>query len=345
MPVTQSMLPQLLAAYAAENAKGNSAADAAAHDSRTAALQQYLQKGQQEHDLKVKQMEPELAGQKQQSINDVNLDTAEDPRLQSLANEGGSVKVGDLSFGANPYTRAMASQGARTSQQAKALAAEAAKTVKPLSDQASTLQLYNDMLDNPNSYDQKKLQVLGARLVEGPGQRLLDSVVQAMGASGNTLQGTAQDKMNYLMSTAKSGLSPQQINAMRETSFKYHDELAPQYEEARNKFTTYAPQLAPDIAAQGNLQPLIDAQFQTGNRTFDSLSKRREAFKSAAGKNTTLQNPNPIYQQPTSPIDKLKSFFGGGQSAAPAPAAPQQGGLSPEQEARRQELLRKAQGG
>jgi hypothetical protein len=218
---------------------------------------------------------------------------------------------------ADPQAKADAQKASRKSIQAKRLKDVAGKDLKPIIEQLGTLDLYNEMLDNPNAFDQKKLQVLGARLVEGPGQRLLDSVIQAMGANKGTLEGTVQDKMNYLTGQAKAGLPENVRNAMRETSFKYLKELSPQYEETKSKFKAYAPSIAPDL---DDLDDLINTEFATGDRLSSGLSAREKAFLEAAKKRTTLAAHGapsaPQYAEPKSVGDKLKGFFSGALKAA-----------------------------
>lgn len=305
----------------ADGAKAGQAAKAQAEkDARDAALKQLIQGMEGNQKLQEISAKGRTDVDTESGKQDVSIRNL--PRVQAISAvspDASSAKVGDVAIGADPYAKTSAGSANRISMQAKRLSGEA-KGLDPLTHQMETLNLYHQMLDDPNKFDQKKLQVLGARLVEGNGQRLLDSVIQTMGGSKETLAGDVQSKLNYVLGKAKAGIPQEQANAMRDTAIKYQDEMMPQWDAASQKFKAYAPSIAPEVP---NVGGLVDASLGEGTRLQQALNERKQKWTQARAAQAqapaqSFAQGGPSQGAPASLGDKITNWLKGNVPGTPA---------------------------
>lgn len=276
-------------------------------------------------------------------------------RAQELANQNPNAGVTINEGGNVGITRPTPDHTAQDDIKKQNQLAKEGGALKKLSDasfknfdtQFSTIENTHRLLDENSRVADKQIAVNLARLSEGQGQRLLQGVIQAMGAGNTTLQGSAQDKINYVLGTANSGFTPEQRNAIRKNLMGHANELKQQFEDAHDQFTQTAPVIAPNLAANGTLLNAIAPAGLTSKRHIDRLSKREAAYQQqslAAG--SPPAQPSLQFQPPNQGglAGWLKGIAGGiaGGGVQPSIAAPS---MTPEQKAARiQELLNKKNG-
>jgi hypothetical protein len=241
--------------------------------------------------------------------------------MDAATSKGQSIKMGDIGVGQDPTLRLRN----QSSIQSKRLGDFAKQHLKPVGDILESLERTHSLLDVPSAINDKKIGVQMARFVEGPGQRLLERVIQSMGADKGTLEGSAQQKLNWLTGAANSGLTPDQRNKMRESLHQYFDSVAEDYGQAKDKFSAYAPSLGHDLDPVDR-QRMVDSEIGLHDKRLRGLSKRREDYLKQAGTNTEYGKPQPVqHESPTGPIDRLMNWLSPKKQAAPAAPA---GGMS-----------------
>lgn len=311
MPISISQLPTILEANTRANAQPNEAMLQAAHDTREANLRKYLQ-----------QQENVTAGAKQKSINEANLATLNDPRLQDLVREGGSVKAGDLSVGGNPYMR-MAMQGPH---QAAQFLKTAQGAYKGISDQLDSAQATLDSLNQGNAASDKLALINEAHLAAGAGgSRAIKSIMDSL--SGGKTSGMAfQEALNYVQNSPNvSTLQPAQRDAIRESVF---GRLA-QVGQLKNQADTQLLQQGPIVAPQTDATGIVRSFSEPAAQKLQGLQKMQQQYQSQrktmeAGGVSPISQPSTANPNPTT-LDRLKSFFSSGSSpqAQQAPATQQ----------------------
>lgn len=289
-------------------AQSRNTADQAANDTQLAKLRSYL------------------SGQEKQKESDIDLNMLK--KTQGMApNDASSVQFGKAHIGADPMAHLMMQTQRRDAAEGQKLYGEAQKTAKPIDSQLQSLHAMHQLLDDPNSMDQKQLGANFARLTEGQGQRLLQSLVHELGAPPS-LAGDAQGLANYISGAAKSTMTADQRNAMRQNLFKHQAEIQAQHEDAKNAFSQGAQLVAPDLTPDKH-QLALSSAFGHSDKLLGDLNTRRQAFE---GQQKAPVVPALLPQQqaqPTGMIDsgmsKLKNFL------SPATTQPTQTPMSFEQ--------------
>lgn len=256
---------------------------------------------------------PKVAGQKQAAENEENIKTLQDPRLQDLVNDGGSVKAGDLSLGGNPYSK-LVGQGPH---QAQAFLKNAQGAYKGINDQLDASQSTLDALNQGNATSDKLALINEARLAAGAGgSRAISHMVDIL-SGGQTAASNFQEKLNWLQNTPNiPTLQPAQRDAIRESVFN----RVPQLEQMHHTVSNQLAQQGPIIAPQADTGTLLNSMAGPAQQKLDGLKKMQADYSSARAKQSSsdisqpsIANPNP------STFDKLKSMFNfGGQQQSPS---------------------------
>lgn len=278
------------------------------------------QKLQNERDM------PKLTAQAQGSAKDADITRLQGMKDSGLVEPGGTAKVGEVSTGADPYAKMLNQQHQREANQGGKLYATATKAAAPIQGQLDALEGMHTLLDNPNSVDQKQLGAMGARLTEGSGQRLLQSLVQTLGAP-SSIAGDANKAANYVLGAAKSGLTPQQTNAFRENLFKHQALLEGQASDAQKQVMQAGSLIAPDLGPEKS-QAAASMAFEHSNGVLSRLKQRQVGYAQSGGGMQPGAQPAQHSQPPQGVGGWLKSLIPGmgGEQSPQAPQAAQSGG-------------------
>lgn len=288
-------------------------------------------RGQQETQLA--KLKSYLEGEAYKQKQSQDLETLQKMKDQGLVPGGGSARVGELSSGADPYVHMLQRQQSMEANQGKQLYQTAQKQVTPIEQQLQAMSTMHQLLDDPNSVDQKQMGVLQARLAEGPGQRLLQSVVKSLGAP-DSVSGDVNKASNYLFGQAKSGFTADQSNAMRQNLFKRQSEVEAAYSDGKDQFMKGAPMLAPQLGPD-KVQQAIGAATIHSDNLLKGLHSRQQAFESQQGSQVVPQNLPPQQATPSSGSPSVLQRLGNflrpqGAIQPPQPqAAPQQAPQKP----------------
>ena len=254
-----------------------------------------------------------------------------------LVEEGGQGKVGEVSTGADPYAKNLQRGQLLESNQRKAISQNASKAASGYESQVDALNTIHTLLDNPNSIDQKQLGAMEARVTEGQGQRLLQSLVQELGANPNDLQSKGVSLWNYVTSQAKGGVSSDKLQAFRDNLYKHQDEISQQVNNIKNQQYNNASftgtTLLPQVAKQG-----VDAAFSGVDSGMGVLNSRKQKDfqQRLPPPGTPPSNYNSQLPKDPGILGSVKNavsnsplgrFFNPGQSQQPQ-AAPQQPQMS-----------------
>lgn len=214
------------------------------------------------------------------------LDTLDQMRQRGYGGEGAGMSVSKegvgVTRGFNPATI--------TNQQDKLYNAEAKevhKAGKPLDDISDTLdqiRTINTLAKSPNAYDQKNIAVLQARIAEGKGQRLLQSVIQSFGAKGESLPGWLASMANKVQGGASSTITPEELRQLSEHTQKMGDEYANRFNVELEKYKAIAPDFArrtmrDDPAA---VDRMVATHAAKGQAIIDELNKSKQQYQDVA---------------------------------------------------------------
>lgn len=290
----------------------NRAKSQQAQSEQEIALRKYLQA-----------QEPAIAGQKQAAENAANLETAQNPQLQNMAQEGGAVGVGNIHFGANPYAKIM-SQGPK---QAQSLVKMAQGAYKPINDQLDASQATLDSLNQGNAVGDKLALINEAKLgLAGSGGRAMGQLVSLL-SGDSTMAGDAQKAMNWLQNTPNiPTLQPAQRDAIRESVYG----RLGQVENQHNQATQQLAQVAPTVAPQADANSVLTAFSTPAQSKIQSLKKMQAEYqaqraKQQAAGNSPISTESTANANPTT-YDRLKSFLHFG--ASNPQSAPGAGGMA-----------------
>lgn len=319
--LTHRDLPALLEAWGANQRTSLQDRDSAQRQQTEGQQSQALEKLKAYLQTQQAQAEPALAGQKQSAQNTANLDTLQDPRLQSLLQNGGSVKAGDIAAGADPYAHAMNQQ---TGKEDSAYKNAVGIYQKGVGSAATSVQALHTMLGALQSNDPSSMgQIRTAMVLANGFKRYNDNEGTAL-----TPDDKQADVSSYL---AKYGIGLQdktlsdvtRSNVVRFANNKLddlqdaHNTLKSQAQNAYAGSSFANPAKAANLGAQ--LGAPVDQQLQSMKAQFDK-------FHSQAIPQTPAQGI-------TAPSTGLGGFFSqlgqkmglsGGQPPAAPQASPQQ---------------------
>lgn len=290
-----------------------------AKQDKDAALKKYLQA-----------QEPVVAGQKQTAQNESNLKTLEDPRLQDQVNNGGMAKVGDLTVGADPYAHMMGRQqnGDASARMAanKAYNSGLPKIQQVAQAASEGLDAVNDP-QNIGSLGQARTLMLKAmgmnRYNEQEAKAVLPPTLYSY-ASNLFNQGGADN--SPLNDVQRSNVN-QFFKGQLDTAASQHKMLK---QNAMNMYTS-SP-----FASQAGMQAMSGMGAPIDDMFTQAASKYKQVPQT--------KGPDLSGQPQPGVLDKLKSFFGGGQSA-PAAQTQQAPQANDPGYQRYQQLLQKAGAG
>lgn len=233
--------------------------------------------------------------------------------------DGGSAGVEGVTIGKDPTLAIMAGQQKSQANEGAKLQQYAGKTLGPLKAQADALETMKQLIENPNSVNDQQLAVAQARLAEGPGQRLLQSVIEKSGAS-HTGAGGLVDLQNWARGGGMSKLQPGQVQAMQDNLQQHVKQLQQQAADAGSQYHAQAAFIAPHLSPDQH-----EAMFQSYAQPFSGAVQRLSPPKTGVDPAVHNQQLNP---QPRAAgvVDRLKNFLTGGGSADPQAAAPSPGG-------------------
>lgn len=262
------------------------------------------------------QHQADLASQ-QEAINRMQDMQSQDEKLQPGSKRSYAVSKEGVSS-----SEAQGNPMQQSAMQAQKLSANYDKNVgKKYDSQLAPLETLHSLLDNPNAINDQQIRTNLARLAEGPNQRLMQSVIQHSGGNPAAFK-SGQDAINWLTGKAQSGFTADQKNAIRESLLQHQDLLEKSYQDDTNRFKKIAGQQAPMMQ---DVNGYVDSLGSNTKSQFDRLADRKKQYKTNAGAQSPLNQPQPpAYSPPgilSQGVDKLKNWFGGGGSAnAPAPS-------------------------
>lgn len=287
---------------------------------------------------KMAKLQQQLDVQKEQAKQDQGVKTIQS--LQQIAPKGAGVSAGDTRITPDNLTPAMMRMQHQQMNQERSDFGSIEKIAKPLSGVQGELEhvrYMHNLLDNPSQIDQGTFNALkGLAAAGGSGSRALGAIMKAQGTDMGTLNGTYENFKNYMSGAANTTRSPEQLQAARDSTFKYQDEVAQRYNDAKTQFQTLAPSAAPNLAAGGKLDSIIGAHTMAGDNILSGLNQRKQDYMQ---KQQQGANPGPSTLQPpqgnpgaANPVDKIKSYLGGlfspSQPAQQQQAAPAQPAMS-----------------
>lgn len=237
------------------------------------------------------------------------------------------VKAGGVEIGAEPHEPVDRTPD-RMGRDALHLQQDYKSTAKPHEETINNIHNIHVGLESGNKQGDEVAMVNLARMAEGKGQRLLQSVIQTMGGNPTLYTKTA-DIENFFRSKAQTGLSPDARNAIRAHINRYYNEVAkPDYEDSVKEIQGRAPMTAPTIAAQGDIDHYLGS-YGTGTR------RKMQAIEGYQQK----------YSQQHAPKQGLM-FQPGSQSSpqAPSPQPQQAAPQTPSLEDIQNEIMRRKAG-
>lgn len=266
---------------------------------------------------KLAQLKDALSGQRLQK----NLETG-DQYIADNAAKGRKVSLGITPEGGVSVSQAdqdyMQRMNGQLSRDAGTLEKLNKEHLKGSTGQLDTVNIINQLLDNPTQLNDINLQTRLARLYEGDGQRLLQSVIQKAGGKPDLIRSGA-DAVNFLLGTAKSGLSADKVNAIREEALQMGDVAKQNYLAGKERFNTVGRASTPGFAMSGNQDSVINSYTNRGDSLVGEFDKRKDGYMKTAGKNTQLGNPPPMHQPGIMEKLGLESLFGSKPTAPPPP--------------------------
>lgn len=210
-------------------------------------------------------------------------------------------------------------------QEGRILAANATKAYKPIDDQAQAVKATVQSLNAGNPTGDSAAIMNEVKALSGSSRGML-GLMQALGGHP-TAATKMQDAMNFVNNTAQSGLQPAQRDAMREFAFSRVGQLQQQHQQITDTLKQTAPSYAHSLASSGQLPGLVDSYGAGPKQALSDIGQMSQAYSKEMNGNTVSQ-PSTASPHPST-MDRLKSFFGGGQSQpqqqAPQQAAPQSG--------------------
>lgn len=276
-------------------------------------LRSDLAQGEQEAALRkyLQAQEPEIAGQKQSAQNAENLKTLQSPEMQSQLNQGGSAKAGDLSIGADPYSRVML-QGPH---QAQALLKTAQGAYKDINSNLDASKATLDALNLGNASGDKMALINEAKLSLNGG-RGVPSIVPML-AGDPTMATDAQKAINWLQNTPNiPTLQPAQRDALRETVFARHEQTKQQSDQVAAQLSQQAPIVAPQTDSSSIVKSFI-APAQQKIAAIDNMQQQYQAQRAKMAPQNPVSQPAQANPNPTT-LDRLKSFFNISGQKAPS---------------------------
>lgn len=318
--------------------------------------QQQAKQAELEKQLELQKAQEMLPIQRQQAQqqSDINyaqsqrerqsaIDTAKQMMGEGLVNEGGGLSVGKDSIG---ITRGV-DPNRVANQEDKILGAEAREVHKQgrglddLSDVLDQIKTIHALAKSPNAYDQKNLAVLQARIAEGKGQKLLQSVIQSFGGTGQSAPGWLAGMANKVQGGAAATITPEEMRQLVEHTYKMGDEFSSRFSNELDKFKQVAPSVAVRTARinPAAVENMINSHAKKGLDAINELNASKQQYQETAAKAGRVVPAAPPPQEQGTLAWLLGKAGINRQSQQAAPS-----GLTAEQEARRQELLKKAQG-
>lgn len=279
--------------------------------------------------------------QKEKQANDISVYK----QLQDMAPGDTSVSVNGIGTGKAPNYAMQDAQIEARKQQAQVRdynnLKKTAKPIDALNTELDHAHYMHALLDNPNKLDEGQFNTLkGLSAAGGGGSRALATIMRAQGTDQTALQGDYQNFLNKISGSANTVKSPEQLQAARDSTLKYQDEILSRYDDQKQKFKQQAPMAAPSIFASGQLPQLLDSELAPIENKANELRQRKSDYmqRQSAGQNPGPSTIGAPQGNPGAPglMDRLKGAMMGGQPTQQAPAAaPQAPGISFEEFKRR----------
>lgn len=283
----------------------------------------YVEANQQERIAKLKTL---LEGQ----TTDANIAKAKS-MLQSgdLPDGSGLGLTGSggvaVTKGWNPM--ATQQQGAH---QAQSFLKTAQGAYKGINDQLDASKATLDALNMGNAAGDNLALVNEGKLAAG-NSRALGHILSIMGGDP-TMASDAQKAMNWIQNTPNvSKMQPGQRDALRETVFARLPQLQQQHQQATQQLmqqgAVVAPQADTPSLVNSFAQPLSQKLQGIAKEQQDYLGQRKQMEQAG---NSAVSSPSTASANPST-LDRLKSFFTGGQPAQQqAPQAPKPQAFDPD---------------
>jgi hypothetical protein len=310
-------------------------ADAAAHDSRAAALQQYLQKGKLEHETQAAR--DKLGYKDEQGQYHDGTDVAAKQSEQENANRllQGMMENAPAGSGATVngvgYTKGF-NPSALGAKQGHDFLKTVQGTYKPIHDQLDASQATLDNLNLGNDSGDRLALLNEAKLaLAGSGGRAFGAVMHTL--SGDpTMASDSQKAWNWLNNTPNlPKMPPAQRNALRESVFGRLDQLEAQRQQADQSLSQQGAIVAPGTDYSG----LVNSVSVPAAQKFQKLRKMQGDYSAQRQQmpgQPPVSTPSTSDANPTT-FDRLKSYFTAPKSVPQGQQAPQTQGGPPDESA------------
>lgn len=269
-----------------------------------------------------KQMDLSNSNAEKDHSNDIDKQNFKDAQqaVEDGAAKGRKVnaKIGNADYSqaeTNPYLQQFHAQ----QQQAGAFDKMAGAAYKPINEQLTASRATLDALNQGNASSDKLALINEARLAAGQGgSRAIAHIVDTL-SGGTTAAGSFQDKLNWLQNTPNiPTMQPGMRDAIRESVFNRIPQLDQQHQQAQAQLTARGASVTP----MADTKSILGAYTAPADSNLNQLKQYQQDYmKQRQGAQNPISQPATANPNPTT-MDKLKSFFGGGQQQA-APQAPQ----------------------
>jgi hypothetical protein len=262
--------------------------------------------------IKGKQMEAENERSKQmQALENsrAEFQSAQDA-VNAAPGQHITAKIGNASYGesmVDPSVR----QDRLNNQEAKALKGLADKTIGSIHGQTDALEMLQNALHNPSSVNDQQLQSGLARMAEGPGQRLLQTIVHVAGIAP-TGAGSLVDVQNFIRGGGMSKLQPGQAQAIQDSINQHRGLLQQQFKDAEATYAGQAGIIAPHLG-QDKISAMHDSYSVPLQGAFQRLEPPKTAIDPSV-RNQTTSSPSMVSRAADSLMSLIK-----GQSSASSP--------------------------
>lgn len=235
-----------------------------------------------------------------------------------LVPEGGQVRSGEVSVGADPSIKLAIMQEGMKQKLTGAAQKEASGLQKTYGAKDKDLQSQADILENGangvsagNPIGYKQAAIALARLSEGKSSRIQLPVIEQFAQKSGFK--TITDYLNYWGGDTAGNIPDEQVKAIKDALLQHHKRLTNQFQDNTTEFQQQAPFNAPHMKESGMLEPYM-ATFGSGTKAH--LDRVNKIIQDQAAKQQAAPQAQPQGSG-------LRGFLHGLMSKTPKQAQPQ----------------------
>jgi hypothetical protein len=232
-----------------------------------------------------------------------------------------TAKMGNASYGeavVDPSVRA----GKVSGQEATALKKLADGTIGKVAGKTAALESLTNAVNNPSSVNDNLIQVGLARLAEGPGQRLLHTIVDKSGIT-STGAGDLVDVQNFLRGGGMSKMQPGQKQAILDAISQHKDLANQEFNDASSVYHGQAPLIASHLSPETHA-----AMYDSYAKPFQGAISRLTPAPAAPIDPRVSGQVTPPAPRAAGIVDKLADWIKGSPAQQAAPQAGAQAPMS-----------------